>query len=97
MYSLLRTAPFVEGRPFLLINGDVVAHDGLVTQLNNDQRRNLIAVQQGVYLDESLKVATQGQRVTSLSKKILPHDSSGICADHYKLDGTASRALFRES
>ena len=96
MFSLLCAAPFVEGRPFLLMNGDVVAHHDLVRQLASDQRVNLIAAQQGIYLEESVKVATSNKMVTALSKDIPPDLSSGICADHYRLDRVASQMLFQE-
>ena len=58
--------------PFLMMNADVFYDASVVASLLQDKRSDLIVVDIGRYLEESMKVTEEHGRITAISKQIKP-------------------------
>ena len=94
MYSMYMTKPFVVGQNFLLMNGDVFFAPEIIAKLLADPREDLIVCDDGIYIEESMKIRKAGERIVEISKKISPQDAYGVSIDVYKFSAEASAMFF---
>ena len=83
MYSLGLAAPLVDG-PSLLVNGDVMFDSSILEDLLKEPFPDLIAVDRGRYIPESMKVAVVEGRITRISKEIQAQEAFGCSIDLYR-------------
>lgn len=89
-------AMFTDGiiRPFYMMNADVFYDASVITALENDARSNLIVVDMGRYIEESMKVVEKDGRIIAISKQITPEDALGCSIDVYKFGADGGKAFF---
>ena len=89
-------AMFPDGiiRPFYMMNADVFYDASVITALEKDARSNLIVVDMGRYIDESMKVVEKEGRLTAISKQIIPEEALGCSIDVYKFGADGGKAFF---
>ena len=83
-------------QPFFMMNADVFYDASILTALSNDERPNLIAVDMGRYIEESMKVMGEDGRITAISKQIPPKDALGSSIDVYKFGSDGGKAFFEK-
>ncbi len=81
-------------RPFYMMNADVFYDASIITSLESDKRYNLIAVDIGRYIEESMKVIEKDGRLSTISKHVKPEDALGCSIDVYKFGSDGGRAFF---
>ena len=81
-------------KPFLMMNADVFFDSSVIAALIKDTRDNLIVVDIGRYLDESMKVILREDRLVAISKQIAPEDALGCSIDVYKFGADGGAAFF---
>lgn len=89
-------AMFPDGNigPFYMMNADVFFDESVLRALAKDRRHNLIVVDIGRYMDESMKVIEKDGRLTAISKQISPQDALGCSIDVYKFGADGGRAFW---
>lgn len=87
---------FPEGgiKPFYMMNADVFFDSSVIAALERDDRYNLIAVDIGRYIEESMKVIEEGGRLTAISKQIAPKEALGCSIDVYKFGSDGGKAFY---
>lgn len=96
MYSAyLAQHKFIDSS-FLLMNGDVFFDDIIITELLSDRYIDSIVVEKGVYIEESMKVKLNGDRISRISKQIPRSEAYGVSIDVYKFSSEGSRAFFQK-
>lgn len=97
MYSLYLLKKYIRGKSFILNNADLAVRDDLVKNLVSDTRDNLIAVDIGLYNDESMKVAVNEDGfISDISKNIESNLSIGCSIDFYKFSSVSSSRFYDE-
>lgn len=86
--------PDGEVKPFYMMNADVFYDASVIASLSKDSRPNLIVVDIGCYIDESMKVMEEGEKIVAISKNIMPEDALGCSIDVYKFDSDGGKAFF---
>jgi choline kinase len=82
-----------QGLPMVVSNGDVVFDPWIALSMMSHDA-DLIAVQGGRYIEESMKVVADGDgRVRELSKKISAERAYGVSIDLYRFSATGIRAV----
>lgn len=76
-------------------NGDCVYDLDIVYELYNDCRKDLIAVDIGLFNDENMKIVYNGVKVIDIAKTITEDSSYGCSIDIYKLSNDSLRKLKR--
>ena len=89
-------AMFPDGniRPFYMMNADVFYDASVITALEKDERCDLVAVDMGRYIDESMKVIEKDGRLVAISKQITPEEALGCSIDVYKFGADGGKAFF---
>lgn len=82
--------------PFYMMNADVFYDSSVITALEKDERGNLIVVDIGRYIEESMKVIEKDGKIVSISKKISPDDALGCSIDVYKFGADGGKAFYDE-
>lgn len=96
MFSLRLALGGHEREDTLICNGDVVFDAAIVAAMLAEPDRNLIAVEPGRYIAESMKVTVgENGRITGLSKAITEEDAFGVSIDLYQFTGHAVSAICR--
>ena len=95
MYSLFLAKNYVNGSDFLLMNADVYFDANIITGLIN-LSGSRIACDKSQYLDESMKIKFDGDKIISISKKISSLDYYAVSIDVYKISAKDSFILFDE-
>lgn len=94
MYSLYLARDFLHD-DVILMNADLVFDNSIIKSLvENDG--NWIAVDKGRYMEESMKVIVNNNRINKISKEVSREDSYGCSIDIYKFDHTATKILHNE-
>lgn len=97
MYSLYLVKEYVKGKKFILNNADLSISPDLVSLLVKDERENLVAVDFGLYNDESMKVSVNNKNnIIDISKKVTEDVSLGCSIDFYKFSSGSSDIFFNE-
>ena len=81
-------------RPFYMMNADVFYDSSVITALEKDNRENLVIVDIGRYIEESMKVIEKDGRLVSISKKISHDDALGCSIDVYKFGADGGTAFY---
>lgn len=89
-------AMFPDGiiRPFYMMNADVFYDASIISALEKDERSNLVVVDMGRYIEESMKVIEKDGRLVAISKQIMPEDALGCSIDVYKFGADGGKAFF---
>lgn len=97
MYSLYLTKDLVKGSRFILNNADLSVDSSLVAKMIEDERDDLVAVDVGLFNEESMKVSiNESSKVSDISKMIDKADSVGCSIDFYKFSEVSSNTIFDE-
>lgn len=80
--------------PFYMMNADVFYDTSVITALENDFRQNLIVVDIGRYIEESMKVVEKDGRIVTISKQVMPEDALGCSIDVYKFGADGGKAFY---
>jgi len=96
MYSLFLTSQYVKGQEFLLMNSDVYYDDNIITGMLEGENCSKIACDRSQYLEESMKITLDGDKINHISKKIPEKEHYAVSIDVYRISSTDSRALFAE-
>ena len=90
-------AMFPDGniKPFYMMNADVFYDESVITALEKDSRSNLIVVDIGRYIEESMKVVEKDGRLVAISKQITPEEALGCSIDVYKFGADGGKAFFK--
>ena len=96
MYSLFLARDFLDGRDFLLMNGDVYFDAGITAGLISCPSGDVIACDKSQYLAESMKIIYDGRKITHISKEITPAEHYAVSIDVYKISAQTSSLLFRK-
>ena len=94
MYSLYLTKNVVENNDFILMNADVFYEENIIKELLESNRKNLMVCDDGRYIEESMKIVKNENRIIEISKKIKEEDAYGVTIDVYKISKEASIKLF---
>lgn len=81
-------------KPFYMMNADVFFDSSIINALENDVRENLIVVDIGRYIEESMKVVEKDNRLIEISKQIKPEKALGCSIDVYKFGVDGGEAFF---
>ena len=93
MYSMYLAKDFVKGQPFIMMNADVFYEAEVIKKLLADNRKNLIVCDDGRYIEESMKIIKNENRIMEISKKISEEDAYGVTIDVYKFSENASNTF----
>ena len=87
---------FADGdiAPFYMMNADVFYDSSVIAALEKDSRQNLIVVDVGRYIEESMKVVEKEGRIVAISKQIMQEDALGCSIDVYKFGADGGKAFF---
>lgn len=97
MYSFYLAKEHVKGKPFILNNADLSVDSSLVSKMLSDEREDLVAVDAGLFNEESMKVTVSPEgHIIDISKKITETDSFGCSIDFYKFSVKSSVIFFNE-
>ncbi|NRG01612.1 phosphocholine cytidylyltransferase family protein, partial [Paenibacillus dendritiformis] len=97
MYSLYLVSEYLKGEDFLLCNGDIIFEHSIVKEMIQSEFDDLVAVEQGLFLEESMKIQLNEQNlIIDISKNIEKSLSFGCSADLYKFSKVSSEILFTE-
>lgn len=96
MYSLFLVRDYVCGQEFLLMNGDVYFDQDIVVGMLKGDDISKIACDRSQYLEESMKITIDNEKVNHISKKISEADHFAVSIDVYRVSEKDSKTLFRE-
>ena len=82
-------------KAFYMMNADVYFDASVLTAMKNDKRENLVVVDVGRYIEESMKVIEKNGRLVAISKEIKRKDALGTSIDIYKFGESGGKAFFR--
>ena len=81
-------------KPFYMMNADVFFDSSVIAALKKDERSNLVVVDMGRYIEESMKVIEKAGRLVAISKQITPADVLGCSIDVYKFGSDGGKAFY---
>lgn len=81
-------------QPFYMMNADVFYDTSVITALKEDARQNLVVVDMGRYIEESMKVVVKDNRLVEISKQVSPEDALGCSIDVYKFGADGGNAFY---
>ncbi|MHA1420211.1 MAG: HAD-IIA family hydrolase, partial [Candidatus Heimdallarchaeaceae archaeon] len=86
MYSLYLAMKEIDEdcNTTIVMNGDVIYDKKIISGLLDDEREDIIAVDVGSYIAESMKVTVQNQLIKSISKTTSKDEAFGVSIDLYK-------------
>lgn len=96
MYSLFLTAQYVKGQEFLLMNSDVYYDASVIEGILTGDNQSKIACDCSGYLEESMKITLDGNKVNHISKKITEDEYYAVSIDVYRISQKDSIILFDE-
>ena len=82
-------------KPFYMMNADVFFDTSVITALEKSSLDNLIVVDMGRYIDESMKVMEDKGRLVAISKQIKPDKALGCSIDVYKFGIDGGEAFYK--
>lgn len=86
--------PDGDFHPFYMMNADVFFDPSVIAALEKDPRNNLVVVDIGRYIEESMKVIEKNGRLIEISKQIAAKDALGCSIDVYKFGVDGGKAFF---
>ena len=96
MYSLFLTSQYVKGEEFLLMNSDVYYDADIIKGMLEGTGQSKIACDRSGYLEESMKVTLDGEKINHISKKITEEEHYAVSIDVYRISAADSLTLFKE-
>ncbi|BCV44432.1 phosphocholine cytidylyltransferase family protein [Shewanella algae] len=97
MYSLYLVREHIRGKAFILNNADLSVDSSLVSRMINDKRTDLVAVDTGLFNEESMKITVNGNnKIVDISKKIMEESSFGCSIDFYKFSAESCEIFLTE-
>lgn len=94
MYSLYLARERLKGTAFILNNADLVVDSTIVKEMVEDKRLDLIAVEEGLYNNESMKIHVDKEgKIKNISKQISLKESYGCSIDFYKFSEGSSKTF----
>lgn len=96
MYSLFLTSQFVKGEEFLLMNADVYYDSNIIAGMLQGDNQSKIACDRSGYMEESMKITLNGDKIDHISKKITPKEHYAVSIDVYRISAEDSKVLFKE-
>ena len=96
MYSLYLTSQYVRGEEFLLMNADVYFDSNIINGLIQDAGLSKIACDRTCYMEESMKITLDGEKINHISKKISSQEYYAVSIDVYRISNNDSEILFKE-
>ena len=79
--------------PFLMMNADVFFDSSVIKTLLEFKGENAIVVDVGNYLEESMKVIKNDNRLIAISKQISKEEAFGVSIDVYKFGKNGGKAF----
>lgn len=79
---------------FIMMNSDVFFDMSVIKALVHDKQKNLIVTDINNYLDESMKIKVNDNKVTEISKLINKEEAYGTSIDVYKFSKKAGQFFF---
>ena len=96
MYSLYLTSKFVKDEEFLLMNADVYFDSNVISGMLQGENLSKIACDRSQYLEESMKITLDGDKINHISKKICEANHYAVSIDIYRISAEDSKVLFKE-
>lgn len=96
MYSLYLTSKYVKGEEFILMNADVYFDSNIIAGMLQGENLSKIACDRSQYLEESMKITLDGEKINHISKKISEADYYAVSIDVYRISSEDSKVLFEE-
>ena len=96
MYSLFLTSQYVKGEEFLLMNSDVYYDADIIKGLLEGADQSKIACDRSGYIEESMKITLDGDKINHISKKITEEQYYAVSIDVYRISAADSLTLFKE-
>lgn len=96
MYSLYLTAQYVKGEEFMLMNSDVYYDANIIEGMLEGENCSKIACDRSQFLEESMKVTFDGDKISHISKKITSAEHYAVSIDVYRISAEDSKVLFKE-
>lgn len=94
MYSLSLVEPYLNGHDFIWLNGDILFTKDVIQGMLECNNQNVIACIPNLYLNESMKIKTNGKQVIEISKLIKENDYYATSIDIYLISKETSKNLF---
>lgn len=94
MYSAYMAKDAMNGEGFLMMNADVFYDASVITELLKFEAPNAIVTDIGTYMEESMKVVEENDRLVKISKAITPDEALGASIDVYKFSEEGAKAFF---
>ena len=96
MYSLFLAEKYVKGEEFLLMNADVYFDANIIAGLLDGESCSKIACDKSLFLEESMKITLEGDKINHISKKISEAEHYAVSIDVYRISKRDSEVLFGE-
>jgi len=97
IYSLYLTKRFVNGKEFILLNGDVVCEEEIIRKVLEKENENVVPIDSKYYDLEELKVRIEDNLVKEILPKNAPKEKSdGSTIGIFKFSPKGSKMLFDE-
>jgi HAD superfamily hydrolase (TIGR01450 family) len=97
MYSLYLARQRLTGKPFILINGDIVLKPSVMRKMVKERCDDIIACDRDVYNRESMKITVNGSgNINSIKKNVKKVSAYATSIDLYRFSGHSSRVFFNE-
>lgn len=96
MYSLYLAKSKIYNQSFILNNADVAIDIDIISSLVRSSIDNLVAVDIGLYNEESMKISCDNGFISDISKNIPYENAVGCSIDFYKISSIASTLLLDE-
>ena len=77
MYSAYLAKDVLNGELFLMMNADVFFDESIITELLKEDYTNAIVTDIGNYIEESMKVVEENNKLIEISKTITPDRALG--------------------
>ena len=96
MYSAFLGKSFIDNSSFIMMNADVFFDESTIESLLNCESEDAIIVDIGRFIEESMKVVFDGERIIEISKEIKSHNAFGSSIDVYKFSKQTGCLFFKK-
>lgn len=96
MYSLYLTAQYVKNDEFMLMNSDVYYDANIIEGMLEGENCSKIACDKNQFLEESMKITLDGDKINHISKNISEEDHFAVSIDVYRISSEDSKVLLAE-
>lgn len=96
MYSAFLGRFAMTDSPFLMMNADVFFDSSVIGSLLEFSNEDAIVTDVGMYIEESMKVVQENNRIVKISKEVTPETAYGVSIDVYKFSRTGGASFFNK-